>query len=64
MTPEVFAQILALGRETRNVAFKGPGPFAKNTDLTLKVIRAVMGLANTPAGAKVIGERLRVGGSV
>jgi hypothetical protein len=53
----VFAQILALDRETRNVEFKGPGPFAKNTDLTLKVIRAVMGLA-------VIGGRLRVGGNV
>lgn len=39
MTPDVFAQILALGRETRNFEFKGPGPFAKNTDLTLIVLR-------------------------
>lgn len=53
MTPEVFAQILALGRETRNVEFKGPGPMQRNTDLTLKVIRAVMGLANTPDGGHV-----------
>jgi predicted HTH transcriptional regulator len=53
MTDEEFAQILALGHETRGVEFKGPGPLS-NRRLSAQVVRAVLGMANRRDGGLVI----------
>ena len=53
MTDEEFAQILALGHETRGVEFKGPGPLS-NRRLAAQVVRAVLGMANRRDGGVVI----------
>jgi predicted HTH transcriptional regulator len=53
MTDEEFAQILALGHETRGIEFKGPGPLS-NGRLVAQVVRAVLGMANRRDGGSVI----------
>ena len=53
MTDEEFAQILALGHETRGVEFKSPGPLSDRR-LAAQVVRAVLGMANRRDGGWVI----------
>jgi predicted HTH transcriptional regulator len=53
MTDEEFAQILALGHETRGTEFKGPGPLS-NRRLAAQVVRAVLGMTNRRDGGRVI----------
>ena len=53
MTDEEFAQIIALGRETSGVEFKGPGP-RSNRQLFAQVVRAILGMANRQDGGTVI----------
>jgi predicted HTH transcriptional regulator len=53
MTDEEFAQILALGHETRGIEFKGPGALS-NGRLAAQVVRAVLGMANQRDGGLVI----------
>ncbi len=53
MTDEEFAQILALGRETSGVEFKGPGPLSDRR-LVAQVVRAVLAMANRESGGIVI----------
>lgn len=53
MTDEEFAGILALGRETSGVEFKGPGPLS-NGRLMAQVVRALLAMANRQGGGSVI----------
>ena len=53
MTDEEFAGILALGRETSGVEFKGPGPLSEGR-LVAQVVRAVLAMANRESGGIVI----------
>ncbi len=53
MSPDDLRMTIAFGRERRNTEFKGPG---RRTDKAFlaKVVRAVLGLANTPDGGVVV----------
>ena len=53
MTDDEFAEILALGHETRGVEFKPPGPLSDRA-LGARVVRAVLGMANRRDGGLVI----------
>ena len=53
MTDLEFANILALGRETSGVEFKGPGPLSSGR-LVAQVVRAVLAMANRQGGGIVI----------
>jgi predicted HTH transcriptional regulator len=53
MTDQEFAQILALGHETRSIEFKSPGPLSSRR-LAAQVVRAVLGMANRPDDGRVI----------
>ena len=53
MTSADFAQLLARGRELRNVEFKAPGPRSSQF-LLGKVLRAMLGMANLQDGGLVI----------
>lgn len=53
MTDERFAAILALGRETAGVEFKGPGQLS-NRRLMAQVVRALLAMANRQGGGSVI----------
>ena len=53
MTDEEFAEILALGHETRGIEFKGPGPLS-DRQLAARVVRAVLGMANRRDGGRVV----------
>ena len=52
MTDQEFAEIMALGHETRGVEFKSPGPFSDRL-LSARVVRAVLGMANRRDGGRV-----------
>jgi hypothetical protein len=52
MTDDEFNEIMVGASELRGIEFKGPG--AKAHDLLLKVLRAILGLANTRDGGAVI----------
>ena len=47
MTPDELRTAIALGREQRNVEFKGPGVRTDKAFLA-KVIRAILGMAVGP----------------
>jgi predicted HTH transcriptional regulator len=53
VTSDELRTALALGREQRNVEFKGPG---SRTDKAFcaKITRAILGMANTPDGGVVV----------
>lgn len=53
MTPEELRTALALGREQRNVEFKAPGSRSDKA-FCAKVMRAILGMANTPDGGFVV----------
>lgn len=53
MTDQEFAQLLALGHETRGVEFKGPGSLA-DRQLSAQVVKAVLGMCNRRDGGRVI----------
>jgi predicted HTH transcriptional regulator len=53
VTDQEFAEILARGREATGVEFKGPGPLS-NRQLSARVVRAVLGMANKRDGGWVI----------
>ena len=53
MTNQEFAQILALGRETSGIEFKGPGPLSDGR-LVAQVVKAVLAMANRRDGGRVI----------
>ena len=53
MTDQEFADILALGRETSGVEFKGPGLLSDGM-LVAQVVRAVLAMANRRDGGIVI----------
>lgn len=53
MTDREFAELLTGGHETRGVEFKGPG-LRSDSHLFAKVVRAILGMANTRDGGRVI----------
>ena len=53
MTPEDLRTAIALGREQRSTEFKGPG-MRTDKALLVKVIRAMLGMANKPDGGVVV----------
>jgi predicted HTH transcriptional regulator len=53
MTEEEFAQLIAEEHEIRGVEFKPPG-LRTDKELRLKVIRAVLGMANLRDGGRII----------
>lgn len=53
MTPEEFADLLALGHETQGIEFKGP--FARaDKEQFAEVVRSVLGMANRQDGGLVV----------
>ena len=54
MDAEEFRTLLAIGREQRGVEFKGPGSRTDNKQLTAKVIRVILSMANRQNGGLVI----------
>jgi predicted HTH transcriptional regulator len=63
VTDQEFAEILALGHETRGVEFKGPGR-RSDRQLFAQVVNAVLGMANRRDGGKVIIGVEDVGGAL
>lgn len=53
MTDQEFAEIIALGHETRSVESKGPGR-SSNRQFMAVVVRAVLGMTNRRDGGRVI----------
>lgn len=53
MEVDALRTAIALGREQRGVEFKGPGT-RRDTPFLAKVVRAIMGMANTPDGGTVV----------
>jgi predicted HTH transcriptional regulator len=53
VTDGEFTEIMALGRESSDVEFKGPGPLS-NGRLVAQVVKAVLGMANKIDGGSVI----------
>ena len=53
MTDQEFAEMIALGHETRGVEFKPPGPLSDRL-LAARVVRAVLGMVNRQDGGLVI----------
>jgi len=53
MTDLEFGEILSLAYERRATEFKGPGPLS-SPQLFAKVVRAVLGMANTQDGGLVV----------
>ena len=53
MTPDEFAQLLALGHETHGIEFKGPCARTDKPKLA-KIVRAVLGMANRRDGGRVV----------
>lgn len=53
MTDPEFEEVLLLGYERRATEFKGPGP-RSSAPLFAKVVRAVLGMANTQDGGLVV----------
>ena len=53
MTDQEFAELFALGHETRGVEFKAPGPLS-DPQLAAQVVRAVLGMSNRRDGGSVI----------
>lgn len=53
MTDQEFAEILALGHETRGVEFKRAGPLSDRR-LSAQVVRAALGMANKRDGGRVV----------
>ena len=53
MTDQEFVDILARGRETSGVEFKGPGPVSERR-LIAQVVKAVLAMANRQGGGVVI----------
>ncbi|MCP4504229.1 MAG: ATP-binding protein [Deltaproteobacteria bacterium] len=54
MTPIELKQHIAWGNETRQVEFKGPGRFTGKGSLSLKVVCAILGMANSADGGWVV----------
>jgi predicted HTH transcriptional regulator len=53
MTPDELRTAITLGREQRGVEFKGPGERTDKAFL-VKVVRAILGMANKPDGGIVV----------
>ncbi|MEX0874590.1 MAG: ATP-binding protein [Actinomycetota bacterium] len=53
MTPEELGELIAIGYERRGIEFKGPGSL-RDKAYAVKVVRAVLGMANRRDGGLVV----------